>query len=137
LTSFIMQPLLSLTLGFSLLSRIFLALLLVGQLGLLLGVPFSTGLRLVAEEAPALVPWAWAVNGFFTVIGSIGAMILGMILGFSTVLLIAACCYGLALAAMRMSKPSEYATSLEARSNTSGPTIAPGNTAGRARGAAA
>jgi hypothetical protein len=48
------------------------------------------------------VPWAWAVNGFFTVIGSIGAMILGMILGFTAVFFIAAACYAVGLLAIRM-----------------------------------
>ena len=137
LSFLIMQPLLSLTLGFSLLGRILVALLLVGQLGLFLGLPFSTGLRLVADEAPALVPWAWAVNGFFTVIGSVGAMILGMVLGFSTVFLIAAGCYGFALVAIRMSKTSESATGRDTQGSQAAPPVAPGNNTGRARGAAA
>jgi hypothetical protein len=113
LTSFVMQPLLSLTLALSLPLRIALGLLLVGQLGLLLGLPFSTGLRLVADEAPVLVPWAWAVNGFFTVIGSVAAMILGMVVGFSLVFLIAAGSYAFGLVAMRLSKTSEFAQRLE------------------------
>src|SRR5208283_6022655 len=70
-------------------------------LGILLGVPFPTGLRIVGKEAPPLVPWAWAVNGFFTVIGTVAAMILGMALGFNAVFIIAAACYAAALIAIR------------------------------------
>ncbi len=44
-------------------------------------------------KAPSLVPWAWGVNGFFTVIGSVMAMTLGMIFGFTTVLIVAGTCY--------------------------------------------
>ena len=74
---------------------------MVAPLGTLLGVPFSTGLRFVGEEATPLVPWAWAVNGFFTVIGSVGAMILSMAFGFTVVLIIAAACYAAAFIAIR------------------------------------
>jgi len=66
-----------------------------------LGVPFPTGLRVVGEQVPQLVPWAWAVNGFLTVIGSVGAMILGMTMGFTAVFIIAAMCYAAALIAIR------------------------------------
>jgi len=92
---------LSLALGLALPWRVAIAVLLVAPLGILLGVPFSTGLRLVGQEAPPLVPWAWAVNGFFTVIGSVGAMILGMAFGFTVVLMIAAVCYAAALIAIQ------------------------------------
>jgi hypothetical protein len=76
------------------------ALLLIAPLGTLLGLPFPTGLHVVANEAPVLVPWAWGVNGFFTVIGTTVALILGMAFGFTAVLVIAGLCYVIALAAM-------------------------------------
>jgi hypothetical protein len=93
---------LSLALGFILRLRVAIAVLLITPLGILLGVPFSTGLRMVNSEAPLLVPWAWAVNGFFTVIGSVVAMILGMILGLTAVFIIAAGCYLVASIAIRI-----------------------------------
>ena len=133
LTSFVMQPLLSLTLGLSLPLRIVLALLLVGQLGLLLGLPFSTGVRLVADEAPVLVPWAWAVNGFFTVIGSVGAMILGMVVRCSSVFLIPAGSYAVALLARRSSKSLEFAST----QRHAVPAVAPADQTERARAATA
>ena len=103
-TLLVMPRVLSLTLGLPLPLRVTLSVALVTPLGLLLGVPFPTGLRIVGKEASALVPWAWAVNGFFTVIGSVAAMILGMILGFTAVLIIAAACYTAALIAMRQAQ---------------------------------
>jgi hypothetical protein len=92
---------LSWTLGLALPLRVTVAILLVIPLGILLGVPFPMGLRMLGKEASPLVPWAWAVNSFFTVIGSVGALILGMILGFTDVLMIAAGCYGVAWIAIR------------------------------------
>ena len=89
--------LLKATLGFSLASRVMIVIAMLAPLGIVLGMPFPIGLRIVGEDSPAFVPWAWGVNGFFTVIGSIGASILGMALGFSVVMGISGACYLLAL----------------------------------------
>ena len=90
----------SLALGWPLPFRILLAIMILMPLGVLLGMPFPTGLRLVSQEAPALVPWGWGVNGFFTVIGTVIALILAMAWGFKVVLAVGACSYILALGAM-------------------------------------
>jgi predicted membrane-bound spermidine synthase len=90
----------SAALGLALGWRIVLSVLLIAPLGFLLGMPFPTGLRIAAAEAPPLVPWAWGVNGFFTVIGSVAALMLGMALGFRLVLAIAAGFYLVAWAAI-------------------------------------
>jgi hypothetical protein len=99
-TAFVTPVLFSVALGLTLSWRVLLSVIVMAPLGMLLGMPFPTGLRIVAEEAPSLVPWAWGINGFFTVIGTIGALMLGMALGFSMVLVIAALCYLITLAAM-------------------------------------
>jgi len=91
---------LSATLALPLVWRILVALLLIAPLGVLLGLPFPAGLRIVANEAPVLVPWTWGVNGFFTVIGTTAALILGMACGFTAVLMMAGLCYVIAFAAM-------------------------------------
>jgi hypothetical protein len=83
-------------LAFTLPSRIAIAVAMVAPLGVVLGVPFPLGLRLAAQNSQALVPWAWGINGFFTVLGSICALILGMAFGFRMVLAIAGACYILA-----------------------------------------
>ena len=90
-------------LGFALWLRILLAVLVLAPLGILLGMPFPLGLQIVSGEADALVSWAWGVNGFFTVIGTVAALILGMTFGFKLVLLVGAGCYVLALAAIALS----------------------------------
>jgi predicted membrane-bound spermidine synthase len=93
LTALLMPTIFRLALGWILPVRILVALLLVAPVGVLLGIPFATGLRLIAQTAPALTPWAWGVNGFFTVIGSVSALMLGMAFGFKMVLGLAGLCY--------------------------------------------
>ena len=90
----------SLALPLTLPWRILISLALISPLGFVLGMPFPNGLRIVAEEAPALVPWAWGVNGFFTVIGSVSTSILAMAFGFRVVLVSAAACYLIAFGAI-------------------------------------
>jgi hypothetical protein len=116
LTSFAMDWVFHAALEFVLPWRIVIAVALVAPLGLLLGMPFPAGLRVIYFEAPALVPWAWGVNGFFTVVGSVLAMMLGMIFGFTTVLVAAGACYVIILAMVRLGRwkelvePSSQAT---------------------------
>jgi Spermine/spermidine synthase domain len=80
-------------LGFGLFFRIAIALLLVAPLGFVLGMPFPLGLRVAMQRSSSLGAWAWGVNGFFTVIGTVLALMLGMMVGFRIVLLLACGCY--------------------------------------------
>ncbi len=80
-------------LGLGISWRIAIALLLVAPLGFVLGMPFPLGLRLAMQRSSALGSWAWGVNGFFTVIGTVLALMLGMMIGFRIVLLLACACY--------------------------------------------
>ena len=93
-------------LGFPLFARVGIALAMVAPLGVMLGMPFPTGLSIVNEEAPGLVPWAWGVNGFFTVIGTILALMLAMMFGFAAVLVAAGGCYLAAWLALGLRTPA-------------------------------
>jgi MFS family permease len=97
-------------LGLSLFLRVLIALAVIAPLGVLLGMPFPTGLRIVGEEAPGLVPWAWGVNGFFTVTGTILALMLAMLVGFLAVLVLAGGCYLAAWLALAWPLPNRPAT---------------------------
>ncbi len=69
----------------------------------LMGVGFPLGLSWMEERARGLIPWAWAVNGCASVIGSVLAAILTLSFGFGAVLALGALCY--ALAAFVLSGP--------------------------------
>ncbi len=105
-----MPMLFSAALGIPLLFRVVLAVVLLAPLGILLGMPFPMGLRIVYEEASALVPWSWGVNGFFTAIGTGTVLILGKSFGFRMTLLAGALSYVIALAAIAISYNSEPST---------------------------
>lgn len=102
-TAFLTTHVFDAALGWPLWERVLLSIFMLAPLGVLLGMPFPSGLRMIAEEAPPLLPWAWGVNGFFTVIGTVGAVILGMALGFKVVLVVASLAYLMAFAAVLLS----------------------------------
>lgn len=84
--------------------RIVVTLLLLAPLGLCLGMFMPLGLGLVAgmsEHADEYVAWSWAVNGFFSVIGSVLTTILAMTFGFRLVQLFALVVYAIAVLALR------------------------------------
>jgi len=65
----------------------------VGLLAFFMGMPFPSGLRMLSASAGALVPWAWGVNGYGSVVGAALAMLAAVGLGFRAVLLIAFALY--------------------------------------------
>jgi MFS family permease len=83
--------------------RIVVTLLLLAPLGLCLGMFMPLGLGLVAglsEHADEYVAWSWAVNGFFSVIGSVLTTILAMTYGFRRVQLFGLVVYAIAALAL-------------------------------------
>jgi hypothetical protein len=119
---FVMPIVFNWALGFALAWRVAVSIALLAPVGLLLGMPFPIGLRLLGEEDSSLVPWAWAINAFFTVIGSVSAMILGMILGFTAVEMISAACYGTALVAIAIRTAQLPREAASRRSSVADPT---------------
>jgi len=63
-----------------------------GLTGLVLGFAFPTGIRLIARSELA-VTQAWAVNGAFSVLGSVGGALGGLLWGSRGLLLAALPCY--------------------------------------------
>lgn len=82
--------------------RIVIALVLLAPLGLCLGMFMPLGLGLVGRltsQTQEYVAWSWAVNGFFSVIGSVLTTILAMIIGFRSVLVLGLVAYAAAVVA--------------------------------------
>lgn len=98
LISFGMPFVLHQTLGLSFPLRLLVSLCMLAPLGILLGMPFPLGLRFIANRAPELVPWAWGVNGFFTVIGTVTSLMIAMTFGFTVALAVGTGCYLVAAA---------------------------------------
>ena len=90
--------------------RVMATLVLLAPLGVVLGLFMPLGLRVVAllgAEGPTYVAWAWAVNGFCSVIGSVLTTMLSMTFGFQAVLVLGLVAYVVALTALwRLSAPA-------------------------------
>lgn len=82
-------------------ARIAVAVLLIAPLALCMGVPFPHGMTRLAGTRAEAVPWAWAINGFASVVGSVLATLLAIHLGFSAVILLAVLCYAVACAVLK------------------------------------
>lgn len=79
--------------------RALLAAIGLAPLALLMGGPFPSGLARLERSAKGWLPWAWAINGFGSVVGSVLAAVLAMSAGFRWVMAAGMVCYGVALAA--------------------------------------
>ncbi|MBN1164635.1 MAG: hypothetical protein JXB45_08655 [Candidatus Krumholzibacteriota bacterium] len=87
------------TIGFSLLFRIILFVVLIGPAAFLMGTAFPSGIRLVGQEHRNSIPWVWALNGGASVMGSVLAMTVAMVYGYMLTLIIGGTCYLVALGA--------------------------------------
>ncbi len=84
--------------------RVAVAVAMMAPLGLVLGAFMPLGLATVAAltaDPPVYIAWGWAVNGFFSVIGSVLTTVLSMAFGFRTVLFLGLMAYALAAALLR------------------------------------
>jgi MFS family permease len=76
-----------------LMMKTILSFIIVMPAGVLMGIPFPLGISVIGSTAPHLVPWAWAVNGCFSVIAPILAIILALSTGYQFVLQCGATAY--------------------------------------------
>jgi hypothetical protein len=97
---FLLPGLFHALLGLELSYRVAVSVLLLAPLGLMMGMPFPLGIRLVDRVNPALVPWAWGVNGFSSVVGSILAVMIAQSYGFALVIGLAVVVYVCGLVAV-------------------------------------
>jgi len=89
-------------LGESGLTRVILSILLICPLGLLMGMAFPLGIRLLEQDGPAMIPWVWGVNGACSVMGSIVAWGLSLNFGYNVTLWTATVIYGCACLVMTL-----------------------------------
>jgi spermidine synthase len=92
-----LTPMLRSTISASMAVKVLVSMLIIGPLSFLMGVPFPAGLRLLAGINKNLIPWAWGINGCFSVISTALATIIAVEAGYSYVMLIAAAFYMLTL----------------------------------------
>ena len=91
-----------------LLVRVAVTFLVLAPLGICLGLFMPLGLASVAalsSHAREYVAWAWAVNGFASVVGATLTTVVAMTFGFRVVLVVALVTYAVAVTALRSLSP--------------------------------
>jgi hypothetical protein len=91
----------------SLLIRITAVMALTLPLGVLIGLPFPSGLRIAGSSVPGAVPTLWGLNALAAVLGSALASTVAMTFGFQVVLLVAAGMYAVAAALLVLLKQKQ------------------------------
>jgi hypothetical protein len=91
----LLQPLMLATLGWPFPARSAVLLLLIAPVSVAMGLPFPLGLNRAGSGG--FLPWAWGLNGAFSVVATPLANLIAREAGFSRVLLCAAILYGIAL----------------------------------------
>ena len=90
-----LEPLILATLSWSWLGRAGALLAVIAPVSVLMGLPFPLGLTRAGKGG--LLPWAWGLNGAFSVVATPLANLIAREAGFQRVLLCAAILYGIAL----------------------------------------
>ncbi|MGL4650041.1 MAG: hypothetical protein ACRC1H_11575, partial [Caldilineaceae bacterium] len=116
-----LKPLLDQLLWVPDLGRVLIAMALIAPLGLLMGMPFPTGLARLSHEDAEIVPWAWGLNGVFSVLGSTLVIIVSMIWNFTAAFALGAVFYTVAL----FVAPALWSRQLMPTAHPLAPTVTP------------
>ncbi len=81
--------------------RILVATASIFPLGLFMGMPLPLGILAIKDQPKGAIPWAWGLNGLFTLVGGLLSVLSSIFLGFKITLLLAICVYGVAYFAFR------------------------------------
>jgi hypothetical protein len=96
--AFGLEPLLRALIELPFWLRIAVAVLVLAPVGLTLGMAMPLGLRRLEGLYPRGVAWAWGINGVASVLGSVLAITMAIMFGFTATTLLALACYLAALA---------------------------------------
>jgi hypothetical protein len=88
-------------------SRIAVSIALLTPIGLLLGMCFPLGIRWARKAHDHLIPWAWAVNGVFSVFAAAASLVIAINVGLKAMILAGALCYLANIAMIRGVSRSE------------------------------
>jgi hypothetical protein len=67
-------------------SKMLICCFLIAPLAIPMGIPFPLGLERLSGGRKSFLPWAWGINGFFSVIGASSAALIAISGGFFTVI---------------------------------------------------
>ncbi len=92
----ILGPIFDATLQLGTGARIAISVLLLAPLSISMGMPFPLGVSRLTDAPISLVSWAWGINGYTSVLGSVLTIALSIAFGFQAVIWIGGAIYILA-----------------------------------------
>ena len=93
-------PIVNWAIPFSRHARMLVAVAMLVPMGVALGIPMPTGMRMLSARSPQMLAWAWGMNGALSVLGATLAIFIAMNWGFRVTLLTASATYLVGLAAL-------------------------------------
>jgi hypothetical protein len=103
----------------SIAGRVVLAVALLLTIGVVMGMPFTLGMRRADRVAATLSPWLWGINGATSVCASVLAVVIAISLGIGASYWFGLACYvvagGIYALAVRSSPPTEVDETERAR----------------------
>jgi hypothetical protein len=92
-----LPPIIYSTIAESIEVKALVSIAILAPIGFLMGMPLPTGMRLLKVHRPDYIPWMWAVNGAFSVLGAVLAIGLGIMYGSSLAMILGILIYLIAL----------------------------------------
>lgn len=80
-------------LSLNMIYRFLISFVLIFPIGFFMGMPFPSGIRILEKNRRDDIAWMWCLNGFYSLLGSIMAVVLAMTLGFNIVFLLGGLIY--------------------------------------------
>ena len=102
-------PIVNWAIPFSRGARMLVAAAMLVPIGVGLGIPMPTGMRMLNTRAPQMLPWAWGINGALSVLGATLAIFIAMNWGFRAALLAAAATYLISFIALLSATQPKHA----------------------------
>ncbi|PVV22632.1 MAG: hypothetical protein B6D78_04745, partial [gamma proteobacterium symbiont of Ctena orbiculata] len=90
---FLLEPLFEQLGHLAMLYKFVISSLLIAPLAFFMGMPFPLAISLMKKQDSTLIPWAWGINGYASVISAGLATLIAIDLGFTAVILIATLLY--------------------------------------------
>src|SRR5687767_9891169 len=103
----VVAPLVAWAIPFPRGARMAIAVATLVPLGVALGLPMPTALRILSAKAPQMIPWAWGINGALSVVGATLAIFIAMNWGFNTTLLASSGTYVIGLGGFLLATRSQ------------------------------
>lgn len=101
-----LENILSSTIQFHTVIKAIIALGTIGLPAFVMGFPFPLGIKQLAVHNQRQIPWAWGINGCFSVISTALATVISVEFGFIIVFILAALAYGITLSSNLLAKIS-------------------------------